>query len=192
MKRYFLSKKKADCLFRIHESPLPEKIKALKDFLKTQGLKLTGSNEPTSKDFSALLKSAKKRTDFEVLQTLILRSMQQARYSPHNNGHFALALKKYCHFTSPIRRYPDLLVHRSIKAALLSKKYIPSYGIDEQGSFKDSIQKFNGIGEHCSIGERRAEEASGSGCGGKGGPWPLQEDERLRLGDAEDCGAETS
>ncbi len=156
----FLSKKKADCLFRIHESPLPEKIKALKDFLKTQGLKLTGSNEPTSKDFSALLKSAKKRTDFEVLQTLILRSMQQARYSPHNNGHFALALKKYCHFTSPIRRYPDLLVHRSIKAALLSKKYIPSYGIDEQGSFKDSIQKFNGIGEHCSIGERRAEEAS--------------------------------
>ena len=155
----FLSKKRANCLFRIHESPLPEKIKALKDFLKTQGLRLTGNEVPGSKDFSELLKCAKERSDFEVLQTVILRSMQQAKYSPHNNGHFALSLDKYSHFTSPIRRYPDLLVHRSIKAVLLSKKYLPCLN-DETTSAKDKIEKWSVIGEHCSNGERRAEDAS--------------------------------
>ena len=156
----FLSKKKANCLFRIHEPPLPEKLVSLKGFLKTQGLRLTGGDEPESKDFSELLNSAKGRADFEILQTIILRSMQQAKYSPHNDGHFALALGKYSHFTSPIRRYPDLLVHRSIKAALLSEKYVPFYFEDNMDSSKVKIEEWIGIGEHCSVGERRAEEAS--------------------------------
>ena len=156
----FLSKKKANCLFRIHEPPLPEKISSLKGFLKTQGLRLAGVDDPGSKDFSQLLTSAKERSDFDILQTIILRSMQQAKYSPHNNGHFALALGKYSHFTSPIRRYPDLLVHRSIKAALLSKKYEPFWCDDDAHSLKNKIEKWNSIGEHCSTGERRAEDAS--------------------------------
>ncbi len=156
----FINKKKSNCLYRIHEPPLPEKISSLKEFLKTQGLKLNVSDKPSSKDFSKLLISVKEKQNFEILQTLILRSMQQAKYSPHNNGHFALALEKYTHFTSPIRRYPDLLVHRTIKAILDSKKFIPPYGSDKENLNNDNILNWNVLGEHCSIAERRAEDAS--------------------------------
>ena len=156
----FLTKKKSNCLYRVHEAPSSEKISSLKEFLKTQGLKLKGIKAPSAKNFSELLNLSKERVDFQILQSLILRSMQQAKYSPNNDGHFALSLKNYAHFTSPIRRYPDLLVHRAIKAILVSKKYEPLF---EEGVVKNSnsnIGKWTSIGEHCSIGERRAEEAS--------------------------------
>ena len=156
----FLSKKKSKCLYRIHEKPKTEKIHSLRDFLKMQGLKLSGNEQPSAKDFSELLKLAKKRSDFEILQTLILRTMQQARYSPENEGHFALSIESYSHFTSPIRRYPDLLLHRAIKASLNSKKYVPILEDGEKDFHDSNIDKWHAVGEHSSIAERRAEDAS--------------------------------
>tara|TARA_A100001011_G_C14107859_1_gene755645 strand:- start:40 stop:972 length:933 start_codon:yes stop_codon:yes gene_type:complete len=125
-----------------------------------QGLKLSGNEQPSAKDFSELLKLAKKRSDFEILQTLILRTMQQARYSPENEGHFALSIESYSHFTSPIRRYPDLLLHRAIKASLNSKKYVPILEDGEKDFHDSNIDKWHAVGEHSSIAERRAEDAS--------------------------------
>ncbi len=144
----FLQEHKQACLYRVHEGPTPEKLTALRDFLKEFGFGLDGGDEPHAKDYAALLNKIKPRPDAQLLQTVMLRSLRQAQYSPDNVGHFGLAYESYTHFTSPIRRYPDLLVHRAIKAVLAKDKYVP------QGGHWDDI------GLHCSGTERRADEAT--------------------------------
>ncbi|HEY6865160.1 MAG TPA: ribonuclease R [Burkholderiales bacterium] len=142
----FLSSRKHPALYRVHEGPTPEKLEALRQFLREFGLQLQGGEKPKAKDYAKLLDSVRNRPDVQLLQTVLLRSLQQAVYSPRNVGHFGLAYEHYTHFTSPIRRYPDLLVHRSIKAALARQRYSP--GDWEQ------------LGQHCSQTERRADEAT--------------------------------
>ena len=142
----FLEEHHQACLYRVHEGPTPEKLEALHSFLKEFGLSLAGGEDPHAKDYAALLEKIKSRPDAQLLQTVMLRSLRQAVYSPDNVGHFGLSYEHYTHFTSPIRRYPDLLVHRSIKAVLEGKRYSP-------GNWDD-------IGMHCSMTERRADEAT--------------------------------
>jgi ribonuclease R len=133
-------------LYRVHEGPTPEKLAKLRDFLGTFGLPLGGGEEPQAKDYAQLLAKIQGRPDKQLLQTIMLRSLRQAIYSPDNVGHFGLAYESYTHFTSPIRRYPDLMIHRGIKAALAKGRYEP-------GDWSD-------IGLHCSATERRADEAT--------------------------------
>ena len=142
----FLEQHKQTCLYRIHEGPTPEKLENLRSFLKEFGLGLPGGDSPTAKDYAALLEKIKPRPDAQLLQTAMLRSLRQAMYSPDNVGHFGLSYEHYTHFTSPIRRYPDLLVHRSIKSVLEGTRYTPG--------------KWEEIGLHCSMTERRADEAT--------------------------------
>jgi ribonuclease R len=142
----FLQSRRHKALYRIHEGPKPEKLAALREFLGGFGLQLAGGDEPHARDYAKLLEGIKGRPDRQLLQTVLLRSLQQAVYSPDNVGHFGLAYEHYTHFTSPIRRYPDLVVHRAIKAALASETYDP-------GGWSD-------LGLHCSMTERRADEAS--------------------------------
>jgi ribonuclease R len=137
---------KHPALYRIHEGPTPEKLADLREFLGEFGLQLAGGDEPRAKDYGKLLETIRGRPDYQLLQTLLLRSLQQAVYSPENVGHFGLAYEAYTHFTSPIRRYPDLLVHRAIKAVLAGRNYEP-------GGWAE-------LGEHCSQTERRADEAT--------------------------------
>ena len=142
----FLQKKKHPALYRVHEGPTPVKLKALQEFMAEFGFVLTGGDDPHAKDYAELLKKIKGRPDEQLLQTVMLRSLQQAQYSPENVGHFGLAYEAYTHFTSPIRRYPDLLVHRAIKACLEGGQFSP-------GNWEE-------IGAHCSATERRADEAT--------------------------------
>lgn len=142
----FLKKKKQPTLYRIHEGPTPVKRKALQEFLAEFGFYLGGGDDPHAKDYAELLNKIKGRPDEQLLQTVMLRSLQQAIYSPENAGHFGLAYESYTHFTSPIRRYPDLLVHRAIRASLAKQTYSPG--------------KWEEIGLHCSMTERRADEAT--------------------------------
>jgi ribonuclease R len=121
----FLTRCKQSSLYRVHEGPTPERLANVRTLLKTLGLHLEGGDSPEPSDYAQLLKKVRPRPDAQLLQTVLLRSMQQAIYSPHNVGHFGLAYKAYAHFTSPIRRYPDLLVHRSIKAILAKKPFVP-------------------------------------------------------------------
>ncbi|MBI5751765.1 MAG: ribonuclease R [Hydrogenophilales bacterium] len=133
-------------LYRVHAGPKPEKLVMLRDFLKGFGYNLTGGDEPHAKDFAKLLEQIKTRPDAQLLQTVMLRSLKQAQYSPENVGHFGLAYEAYTHFTSPIRRYPDLLVHRAIKAVVQKKTYNPGNWVS--------------LGAHCSMTERRADDAT--------------------------------
>ena len=142
----FLLKHDHPMLYRVHEGPTPEKLAALREFLKGFGLALTGGDKPHAADYARLLEKTKLRPDALLLQTVMLRSLQQAVYSPDNAGHFGLAYESYTHFTSPIRRYPDLLVHRAIKAVLARRRYEP-------GNWRE-------LGLHCSATERRADEAT--------------------------------
>ncbi|WP_153109373.1 ribonuclease R [Propionivibrio limicola] len=142
----FLQKNKQPCLYRIHEGPTLEKLEGLRSFLKEFGLSLSGGDDPTAKDYAALLEKVKSRPDAALLQTVMLRSLRQAVYSPDNVGHFGLSYEHYTHFTSPIRRYPDLLIHRAIKAVLDGKQYSPG--------------DWDAVGLHCSMTERRADEAT--------------------------------
>jgi len=142
----FLQENKQPALYRVHEGPTPEKLAALRSFLAEFGLDLGGGDKPHAKDYAALLEQIKPRPDHALLQTVMLRSLRQAVYSPDNKGHFGLAYEAYTHFTSPIRRYPDLLVHRGIKAVLQGVK-LPAKGLAE-------------VGTHCSMTERRADDAT--------------------------------
>lgn len=122
----FMKRSKHAGLYRIHEGPTPEKLKALREFLRTVGLSLGGSEHPKPSDYAELSNLVRQRPDANLLQSMMLRSMQQAIYSPDNVGHFGLAFEAYAHFTSPIRRYPDLMTHRVIKSLLQGKRYLPS------------------------------------------------------------------
>ena len=149
---------KRHSLYRVHEGPTPERLRALRDFLKVQGLKLDGGDAPQPSDYARLAKEIRARPDSRLIQSLLLRSMQQAIYTPDNSGHFGLSYEAYAHFTSPIRRYPDLLVHRVIKTIVRNQgHYVPAYG--DMGH-DDPLQRWRNIGDHCSAAERRADEAS--------------------------------
>jgi len=142
----FLRSRDHPALYRIHEGPTPEKLTALREFLAEFGLHLTGGDEPRAKDYARLLERIRPRPDAQLLQTVMLRSLRQAVYSPDNVGHFGLAYESYTHFTSPIRRYPDLLIHRAIRAQLAGGTYDP-------GDWRQ-------LGQHCSETERQADEAT--------------------------------
>jgi len=142
----FLLANRQPTLFRVHEGPTEEKLNALRTFLHGLGLTLSGGDKPHAKDYGKLLEKIRERPDFQLLQTVLLRSLQQAVYSPDNEGHFGLAYPAYAHFTSPIRRYPDLLTHRAIKAVLGSTTYSPG--------------SWNQLGLETSMAERRADDAS--------------------------------
>jgi ribonuclease R len=146
----FLKKHGHATLYRVHQGPTPERLLKLRDFLGGFGLQLGGGAEPQAKDYAQLLEKLQGRPDKHLLQTVMLRSLRQAVYSPDNVGHFGLAYESYTHFTSPIRRYPDLLVHRAIKAVLAQNKYLP--GNDAEG--------WDQAGVHCSMTERRADDAT--------------------------------
>jgi ribonuclease R len=142
----FLSQHQHPALYRVHEGPTPEKLEALRTFMGEVGFSVGGGDNPQAKDYQKLLSRIKDRPDAALLQTVLLRSMQQAVYSPDNAGHFGLAYEAYTHFTSPIRRYPDLLVHRAIKAVLQGKQY--------------GNNNWHELGQHCSMTERRADDAT--------------------------------
>jgi len=173
----FILRSKHPALFRIHEGPTPEKLANLRTLLKTIGMGLGGGDEPTPLDYALLMEQIKQRPDAPLLQTVLLRSMQQAIYSPDNAGHFGLAYPAYAHFTSPIRRYPDLLVHRSIKAILDGKQYVPEAParFGEPAPLKGDLrsrtartkqqqgeihERWASLGMMCSANERRADDAS--------------------------------
>lgn len=142
----FLKTHEHPALYRIHEGPTPEKLEALRTFMGEFGFGVGGGDTPHAKDYAKVLARIKGRPDELLLQTVLLRSMQQAVYSPDNVGHFGLAYESYTHFTSPIRRYPDLLIHRAIKAVIEGKKYTPG--------------DWHALGQHCSMTERRADDAT--------------------------------
>jgi ribonuclease R len=121
----FVSRSRHPALYRIHEGPTPERLSLLREFLQGVGLTLGGGDDPTPADYAVLAQQIAPRDDAGLLQTMLLRSMQQAIYSPYNVGHFGLSYEAYAHFTSPIRRYPDLLTHRVIKSLLQSRRYAP-------------------------------------------------------------------
>jgi ribonuclease R len=170
-----LSRHKHPALYRIHEGPTPERLENLRTLLKALGLSLGGGDSPQPKDFAELLERIRNRPDTQLLQTVLLRTMQQAVYSPHNVGHFGLAYEAYAHFTSPIRRYPDLLVHRAIKAVLRSDRYEPQLlaSVDAQDlpraarrqparvtAARTAVPVWEKLGLLCSVNERRADDAS--------------------------------
>ncbi len=176
-----LARHKHPGVYRVHAAPSKEKLNQVRTFLKQMGLHLGGGDTPTASDYAELIPKIKMRPDAVLLQTMLLRSMQQAVYSPENIGHFGLAYEAYAHFTSPIRRYPDLLTHRAIKAILQGKRYEPK-SVDTstlntmlspaarrmaaqdkaEGKKKKEgdLAIWEALGIHCSANERRADEAS--------------------------------
>ena len=181
-----LARHKHPGVYRVHAGPSKEKLNQVRTFLKQLGLHLGGGDTPAASDYAELIPKIRMRPDAVLVQTMLLRSMQQAVYSPDNIGHFGLAYEAYAHFTSPIRRYPDLLTHRAIKAILQGKRYVPK-DIDTgslntmlspaarrmqaeaqekakaRGDKKkrdDELAIWEALGIHCSANERRADEAS--------------------------------
>lgn len=147
----FLARHKMPTLFRVHERPSSEKLEELRGFLAERGLSLGGGDEPQAEHYAKALAAAIERPDARLIQTVMLRSLMQAVYTPANEGHFGLALDCYAHFTSPIRRYPDLLVHRAIKHVLDG---------GQPGEFEYSPVGMQQLGAHCSMTERRADDAT--------------------------------
>lgn len=147
----FLDKSKVPVVYRVHAPPREDKLTKLREFLRELGLSLGGGEQPAAEDYSDLLKRIADRPDAHLIQTVMLRSMMQAVYSPDNLGHFGLAYEAYTHFTSPIRRYSDLLVHRAIRHVLAGRK---------PASFRYSHDEMLLLGDHCSMTERRADEAT--------------------------------
>ncbi|WWO98806.1 MAG: ribonuclease R [Candidatus Dasytiphilus stammeri] len=142
-------------LFRDHDRPNHPNLIRFTYFLQKKGLFLRGGKKPQSKDYSDLLIHVMNRPDREILQKIMLRSMPQAVYAAENRGHFGLALSRYTHFTSPIRRYPDLLLHRVIKYILYKRR-----GIHNNNTYYHySNEQMRELGKHCSLAERRADEA---------------------------------
>ncbi|HED19821.1 MAG TPA: ribonuclease R, partial [Gammaproteobacteria bacterium] len=155
----YLNRHKLPTLYRVHEGPQSTKLTDLREFLKGLGLSLGGGDKPQASDYAKLLKKIQTRPDMHLIQTVMLRSLSQARYSPDNIGHFGLSHDEYLHFTSPIRRYPDLLVHRAIRHQLRNDA--------RQKNEKARLVKFSysesdmaTLGEHCSVTERRADDAT--------------------------------
>ncbi|MCU0938112.1 MAG: ribonuclease R [Burkholderiaceae bacterium] len=176
-----LERQKHPALYRIHEGPTPERLGNVRTLLKSLGLHLEGDDDPASSHYAELLRKIAGRPDQQLLQTVLLRSMQQAVYSPHNAGHFGLSYEAYTHFTSPIRRYPDLLVHRAIKAVLGNKVYVPTIAAGDDaplpmprgkpgrrtpppapkpGKQPAGMAVWEKLGLICSANERRADDAS--------------------------------
>jgi ribonuclease R len=147
----YLKSHKIPALFRVHPGPKPEKVEELRQFLGELGLSLGGGEEPQPKDYTLLLDQVRDRPDAHLIQTVLLRSLKQALYSPDDVAHFGLAHDDYTHFTSPIRRYPDLLVHRAIRHLLRG---------GQAKAFDYTHEQMVALGEHCSMAERRADEAS--------------------------------
>ena len=178
----FLEKAKQNSLFRVHEGPTAEKLETLRSYLRSVGVPHSIGDIPKPSDFQQIAAATRERPDAQQIHTMLLRSMQQAIYSPHNSGHFGLAYDAYTHFTSPIRRYPDLLVHRVIKAVLAGQTYqlpaLPTPGEHHEKLSRRLAAKSGGepsahgrkktstalgweaAGLHCSANERRADEAS--------------------------------
>ncbi|MBL0090973.1 MAG: ribonuclease R [Piscinibacter sp.] len=168
----FIARAKHPALYRVHEGPTPEKRTLLQNYLKALGLGLAVSEDPQPKEFQAIAAATKDRPDALQIHTMLLRSMQQAIYTGTNAGHFGLAYDAYTHFTSPIRRYPDLLVHRVIKALLHGKRYHLLSGAEQAGAkvrqggktvrAAPTVEewRWEAAGAHCSANERRADEAS--------------------------------
>jgi ribonuclease R len=180
----YIAQSKHAGLFRVHEGPTPEKQETLRNYLKATGIPLTIGDDPKPGEFQAIALATKDRPDALQIHTMLLRSMSQAIYTPSNSGHFGLAYDAYTHFTSPIRRYPDLLVHRVIKAILSNGKYkLPTLPIPGEAHEKlakrlasrvkaptaksektvaptKEIMAWQAAGLHCSANERRADEAS--------------------------------
>ncbi|MDH5185063.1 MAG: ribonuclease R, partial [Gammaproteobacteria bacterium] len=169
----FLLKNKVPCVYRVHASPSTAKLEGLREFLGELGLQLRGGDKPKPSDYSELLKLVKGRPDQHLISTVMLRSLKQAVYTPDNDGHFGLGFEAYTHFTSPIRRYPDLLVHRAIRH-VLSKQKNKSTTPFMQRALRTLLKKPQEgvvpydydthavleLGEHCSMTERRADEAT--------------------------------
>ncbi len=147
----FLEKSELPILYRVHESPDVEKIKTLREFLGEFGLQLGGGKKPQPKDFQKTLNTASLRPENHLIETVMLRSLKQAQYVEINDGHFGLAYPAYTHFTSPIRRYPDLLIHRAL-GYLLDRR-----PLDEFMYHHDEMAR---LGKSCSVTERRADEAT--------------------------------
>jgi ribonuclease R len=181
----FIAQSKQQGLYRVHEGPTPEKKEILRNYLKASGIGMSISDDPSPGEFQAIADATKDRPDAQQIHSMLLRSMQQAIYTPINSGHFGLAYDAYTHFTSPIRRYPDLLVHRVIKSILANSRYqLPALPLPgeahaklarrlEKGSAgrqqdpnvkpkKASAESmaWQAAGLHCSANERRADEAS--------------------------------
>ena len=155
----FMAKHQEPALYRIHAVPSEEKLTAFRSFLAECGLSLSGGNKPTPTDYAQLLEQIKQRPDHELIQTMLLRSMSQAVYSADNIGHFGLALEEYAHFTSPIRRYPDLTLHRGIKY-LLAKQKGSKRKTTDTGGYHYQLDEMDVFGAHCSSTERRADDAT--------------------------------
>ncbi|GAA6940550.1 ribonuclease R [Helicobacter pylori] len=155
----FMAKHQEPALYRIHAVPSEEKLTAFRSFLAECGLSLSGGNKPTPTDYAQLLEQIKPRPDHELIQTMLLRSMSQAVYSADNIGHFGLALEEYAHFTSPIRRYPDLTLHRGIKY-LLAKQNGSKRKTTDTGGYHYQLEEMDVFGAHCSSTERRADDAT--------------------------------
>jgi ribonuclease R len=147
----FLIRHRMPTLFRVHARPDGEKVEDLQEFLRELGLSIGGGLRPDAKDYARLLSAVRGRPDEHLINTVLLRSMPRAEYHAENIGHFGLAHEKYVHFTSPIRRYPDLLVHRAIRHVLQEQK---------AATFRYTHADIQAAGEQCSMTERRADDAT--------------------------------
>ena len=163
----FLEEHEIPALYRVHDVPPAEKLEKLRTFLAELGLTLyRGKGEPTPKDYLNLLESVRERPDYHLIQTVMLRSLSQAVYSPDNAGHFGLNYEAYTHFTSPIRRYPDLLVHRAIRSVIRSKRQtakvqrVGAASMPKARIYPYDEERLAQLGEQCSMTERRADEAT--------------------------------
>ncbi|EGU29700.1 ribonuclease R [Vibrio ichthyoenteri ATCC 700023] len=155
-----VEKAKEAALYRIHETPGELRLQGFRDFLGELGLNLGGGLEPSPTDYADLVKQIAERQDKELIQTMLLRSMKQAVYNADNCGHFGLALKRYAHFTSPIRRYPDLLLHRAIKYLIAKEEGRNQDRWTPTGGYHYSFDDMDFYGEQCSMTERRADDAT--------------------------------
>ncbi|MDI5834575.1 MULTISPECIES: ribonuclease R [Shewanella] len=156
----FVKKHKGEILYRVHESPSEQKLANFKEFLAERGLSMGGGLEPTPADYQNVMLQIADRPDAELIQVMLLRSMRQAIYTPDNEGHFGLALEEYAHFTSPIRRYPDLVLHRVIRYLLAKEKGEANEKWTPDGGYHYQLDELDKLGEECSTTERRADEAT--------------------------------